>query len=121
LHLGRTGGPRRAHAQGQERDLEQHRVTKEDLVIHGREGREPEAGRQPSENTRFNVRACGAAANHYHPAAMKLFLAFVVWGAMAAALVKGLIMAVDAKPLLLGLGVLGFVLLVAKFGCLAHD
>jgi len=52
---------------------------------------------------------------------MKLFLAFVVWGAMGAALVKGMIMAVDGKPLLLGLGVLGFVLLCAKFGCLSHD
>ena len=52
---------------------------------------------------------------------MKLFLAFVVWGGMAAALVKGLVMAVDGKPLLLTLGALGFIALVAKFGCLTHD
>jgi hypothetical protein len=67
------------------------------------------------------VRACGALANHYDARAMKLFLAFVVWGGMAAVLAKGLVMFVDGRPLLLGLGVLGFVLLCAKFGCLSHD
>ncbi len=52
---------------------------------------------------------------------MKLFLAFAVWGGMAAVLAVGLVLAVAGKPLLLALGVLGFVLLVAKYGCLTHD
>ena len=52
---------------------------------------------------------------------MKLLLAFLVWMAMGAVLVKGLVMAVDGKMWLLAVGVLGFVLLVAKIGCLSHD
>jgi hypothetical protein len=53
---------------------------------------------------------------------MKLCLAFLVWISMAAVLVRGLVMAVvDGKMWLLGLGVLAFVLLVAKIGCLSHD
>jgi len=53
--------------------------------------------------------------------AMKLFLAFVVWIGMGAVLVKGLLLAVNGKPLLLTLGALGFIALVAKIGCLSHD
>lgn len=52
---------------------------------------------------------------------MKLFLAFLVWMIMGAILVKGLLMAIDGKVWLLSLGVLGFVALVAKIGCLSHD
>lgn len=52
---------------------------------------------------------------------MKLFLAFVIWIVMGAVLAKGLVMAVDGHMLLLTLGVLGFVVLIAKFGCLTHD
>jgi len=52
---------------------------------------------------------------------MKLFLAFVVWIGMGAVLAKGLVMAVDGKMWLLTLGVVGFVALVGKIGCLSHD
>jgi hypothetical protein len=52
---------------------------------------------------------------------MKLFLAFLVWIAMGAVLVKGLLMAVDGKLWLLAVGVIGFVALVGKIGCLSHD
>lgn len=52
---------------------------------------------------------------------MKLFLAFVVWIGMGAVLVKGMLMAVDGHAWLLAVGVLGFVALVAKIGCLTHD
>jgi hypothetical protein len=52
---------------------------------------------------------------------MKLLLAFLVWIAMGAVLVKGLLMAVDGKLWLLMVGVIGFVLLVGKIGCLSHD
>jgi len=52
---------------------------------------------------------------------MKLFLAFVVWGGMGAILTKGLVMAVDGKVWLLSVGILGFIALCAKFGCLSHD
>ena len=40
---------------------------------------------------------------------------------MGAILSKGLLMAIDGKFWLLGVGILGFVLLVAKIGCLSHD
>ena len=52
---------------------------------------------------------------------MKLLLAFLVWIAMGAVLVKGLVMAIDGKAWLLAVGLLGFVFLVGKIGCLSHD
>ena len=52
---------------------------------------------------------------------MKLLMAFVVWFAMAAVLIKGLIMAVDGHAWLLIVGLLGFIALVGKIGCLTHD
>jgi hypothetical protein len=52
---------------------------------------------------------------------MKLTLAFAVWIGMGAILAKGLLMAIGGSFWLLGLGLLGFVLLVAKIGCLSHD
>jgi hypothetical protein len=53
--------------------------------------------------------------------AMKLFLAFLVWGAMGAVLVKGLLMAVAGSFWLLIVGLLVFAAMVAKIGCLSHD
>lgn len=52
---------------------------------------------------------------------MKLLMAFLVWFAMAAVLIKGLIMAVNGHTWLLVVGLLGFIALVAKIGCLTHD
>ena len=52
---------------------------------------------------------------------MKLFLAFLVWIVMGGVLVKGLILAVNGSPLLLVAGLLGFIVLVGKIGCLSHD
>ncbi len=52
---------------------------------------------------------------------MKLLLAFLVWIAMGAVLAKGLLMAIDGKAWLLGVGIIGFVALVGKIGCLSHD
>jgi hypothetical protein len=52
---------------------------------------------------------------------MKLLMAFVVWFAMAAVLVAGLVKAVGGSFWLLILGFLGFVFLVGKIGCLSHD
>jgi hypothetical protein len=52
---------------------------------------------------------------------MKLVLAFVVWFAMAAVLVKGLLLAVHGSFWLLIVGALAFIALVAKIGCLSHD
>jgi hypothetical protein len=52
---------------------------------------------------------------------MKLLLAFLVWIAMGAVLVKGLLMDVDGTLWLLVVGLLGFVVLVGKIGCLSHD
>jgi hypothetical protein len=52
---------------------------------------------------------------------MKLLLAFLVWFAMAGVLVKGLLMAMHGSLWLLGLGLVGFIVLVAKIGCLSHD
>lgn len=53
---------------------------------------------------------------------MKLFFAFVVWIGMAFVLVKGLLMAIhQGSPWLLIGGILCFVAMVAKIGCLSHD
>lgn len=52
---------------------------------------------------------------------MKLTLAFLVWIGMGAALVAGILMAMKGSLWLLGLGLVGFILLVAKIGCLSHD
>ena len=53
--------------------------------------------------------------------AMKLLLAIIVWLAMAAVLVKGILMAMSGSLWLLLLGLLAFVVLVGKIGCLSHD
>lgn len=52
---------------------------------------------------------------------MKLILAFIVWFAMAAVLVTGILMAMKGSVWLLALGTLGFLALMAKYGCLTHD
>ena len=52
---------------------------------------------------------------------MKLALAVFVWFVMAAVLATGCVMAVHGKFWLLGLGLAGFIGLVAKYGCLSHD
>ncbi len=52
---------------------------------------------------------------------MKLLLAFLVWIAMGAVLVKGLLMAVGGSFWLLTVGTIAFVVLVGKIGCLSHD
>lgn len=54
-------------------------------------------------------------------APMKLLLAFLVWIAMGAVLVKGLLMAVNGSMWLLVVGLVGFIVLVGKIGCLSHD
>jgi hypothetical protein len=55
------------------------------------------------------------------PPGMKLFLAILVWCVMAAFLAKGVLMAINGSYWLLIAGVVVFVLLVAKIGCLSHD
>jgi hypothetical protein len=72
-----------------------------------------------SEASRF----CGLERCECHPTIrqMKLFFAFLVWLLMGGVLVKGLIMAVDGKLWLLIVGLLGFIVLVGKIGCLSHD
>jgi hypothetical protein len=51
---------------------------------------------------------------------MNIFLALLVWVIMAAILTTGVVMAVHGSFWLLVLGFLGFVLAVAKIGCLSH-
>jgi hypothetical protein len=53
--------------------------------------------------------------------AMKLLGAFVVWIVMGTILAKGLLGAIHGSFWLLAVGILGFILLVAKIGCLSHD
>lgn len=52
---------------------------------------------------------------------MKLLLAFLVWLVMGAVLVTGLVMAVNGTWWLLALGLVLFIVLVGKIGCLSHD
>ena len=72
-------------------------------------------------STWVHLRACTPHVAPYYPARMKLALAFFVWFLMAAVLAAGCVMAVSGKFWLLGLGVVSFVVLVAKYGCLTHD
>jgi hypothetical protein len=51
---------------------------------------------------------------------MKFALAILVFLMMAVILGGGILALVAGKPLLLIVGVVGFVLLFAKFGCLSH-
>jgi hypothetical protein len=51
---------------------------------------------------------------------MKFALAILVFLLMAGILGGGILALVAGKPLLLIIGVVGFVLLFAKFGCLSH-
>jgi hypothetical protein len=52
--------------------------------------------------------------------AMKFALAILVFLLMAAVLCAGILALIAGKPLLLIVGVVGFVLLFAKYGCLSH-
>ena len=52
---------------------------------------------------------------------MKLALAFLVWILMGVVLTAGCVLAVKGSFWLLGLGVLGFVVMVGKIGCLSYD
>ena len=51
---------------------------------------------------------------------MKFALAILVFLVMAGILGAGILMLLAGKPLLLIVGVIGFVLAFAKFGCLSH-
>ncbi len=51
---------------------------------------------------------------------MKFVLAILVFLLMAAVLGAGILALVAGKPLLLIIGVVAFVLLFAKYGCLSH-
>jgi hypothetical protein len=51
---------------------------------------------------------------------MRFFLALVVWFIMAAILAAGIVMAAHGQFALLVGGLLVFVLLLVKFGCVQH-
>jgi hypothetical protein len=51
---------------------------------------------------------------------MKLMIVMFVWLLMALLLVAGIVLAVHGNFWLLGLGLIGFILAVAKIGCLSH-
>ncbi|MGA2540591.1 MAG: hypothetical protein ABSG78_03395 [Verrucomicrobiota bacterium] len=51
---------------------------------------------------------------------MKLLFLMFVWLVMALLLVAGVVLAVKGSFWLLALGLVGFVLAVAKIGCLSH-
>ena len=51
---------------------------------------------------------------------MKLLLVMFAWLVMALLLIGGVVMAVLGSFWLLALGVAGFVLAIAKIGCLSH-
>jgi hypothetical protein len=51
---------------------------------------------------------------------MKLMLVIFVWLVIAAVLAAGIVMAAKGSFWLLALGVLAFVIAVAKIGCLSH-
>jgi hypothetical protein len=51
---------------------------------------------------------------------VKIFLVIFVWVLMALLLVAGIVLAVKGSLWLLVVGLVGFVLAVAKIGCLSH-
>jgi hypothetical protein len=51
---------------------------------------------------------------------MNFILALLAWLIIAAVLTTGILMAVQGSLWLLLLGVLGFILLFSKYGCLSH-
>ncbi|MGA3181958.1 MAG: hypothetical protein ABSF38_16585 [Verrucomicrobiota bacterium] len=51
---------------------------------------------------------------------MKLLFVMLVWMVMALLLVGGVVLAVKGSLWLLAVGVVAFVLAVAKIGCLSH-
>jgi hypothetical protein len=51
---------------------------------------------------------------------MKFLAALIVWFVMGAIITAGLVLATTGKPLLLILGLLGFILAVGKIGCATH-
>ncbi|MGD1083982.1 MAG: hypothetical protein ABSA47_04425 [Verrucomicrobiota bacterium] len=51
---------------------------------------------------------------------MKIFVVMFVWMLMALILVGGVVLAVNGSFWLLALALAGFVLAIAKIGCLSH-
>jgi hypothetical protein len=61
-----------------------------------------------------------AEENPVHWTAMKFALAILTFLVMAAILGGGVLALIAGKPLLFIVGVVGFILAFAKFGCLSH-
>ena len=71
----------------------------------------------PHRNTK---RACTPGFVLYS-SAMKFFLPLLVWLVMGSIIAAGMVMAVMGKGLwLMTLGLLGFIVMVAKYGCLSQ-
>ena len=51
---------------------------------------------------------------------MKFYSAMIVWFLMAAIITTGIVLAVFGKPLLLFIGLFGFIFAVGKIGCATH-
>jgi hypothetical protein len=51
---------------------------------------------------------------------MNFLAAMVVWLVMGAIITLGIVLAALGKPILLILGLLGFIFAVGKIGCLSH-
>jgi hypothetical protein len=51
---------------------------------------------------------------------MNFISAMIVWLVMGAFITAGIVMATTGKPILLIIGLLGFIFLVGKIGCATH-
>ena len=51
---------------------------------------------------------------------MNFIAAMIVWLAMGAFITAGIVMATTGKPILLIIGLLGFIYAVGKIGCATH-
>jgi len=68
----------------------------------------------------FRRQSCAGARMGYVLCRMSIFLVMFVWLLMAAILVAGVVLAVKGSFWLLLIGLIGFVLAVAKYGILSH-
>jgi hypothetical protein len=51
---------------------------------------------------------------------MKFLSAMIVWFVMGAIITTGIVLAVSGKPLLLFIGLIGFIVAVGRIGCATH-
>src|SRR5690242_15470651 len=77
-------------------------------------------GRERSENGPARTERLHQRRVQVKWRSMKFLSAMIVWFVMGAIITTGIVMAVSGKPVLLFIGLIGFIVAVGRIGCATH-